>query len=111
MNYQIALVIDRFIRAGYKEAEPGCFKSRESARVISIAVCAPEPQAWHEKADELLRSQTMRLAPSWARCIILLVEKRKTSRLAWAAAAFAQEISRCRRLVLFLDGDEPESLL
>jgi hypothetical protein len=106
MKNQSACVIDRFIQAGYREAEPGCLISQKSARVISIAPCPPEPEAWPEKTEELLRNQTMRLAPSWSRCVILLVGKRKNSRLAWAAAAFAQEVSKCRRLVLFLGEDE-----
>jgi hypothetical protein len=48
----------------------------------------------------------MRVSPSWARYVLLLIESPKTAPLAWAAAAFAQDVSKCRRIVLFIDPDQ-----
>ena len=103
MKSPYASAADRLWHAGFREAEPGCFKSSVAQRVIGLAVCDRDPDAWHERTEELLRMQTMRSAPAWARCVVLLVEGRKTSPLSWAAASFGQEVSKCRRLVLFVD--------
>ncbi len=45
----------------------------------------------------------MRLSPSWARSVLLLIDAKKTPGLALAAASFAQDVSKCRRIVLFVD--------
>lgn len=105
MKDPYASVADRLTNAGFREAEPGCFTSRASPRVVGLAVCRPDVETWRQKTEDLLRKDTLRLALSWARYIILLVDAQKTSPLAWAAASFAQDVSKCRRLVLFLDRD------
>lgn len=103
MKDPYATVAARLGNAGFRETEPGCFTSHQSPRVIGLAVCRPEPEAWRSKTDELLRKEPIRQALSWARYIIVLVPVPKTSPLAWSAAAFAQDVSKCRRIVLFLD--------
>lgn len=103
MKDPYAAVADRLTNAGFRETEPGCFTSVASPRVVGLAVCRPDPEIWRQKAEDLLRKETMRVALSWARYVILLVEGQKTSALAWSAAAFAQDVSKCRRMVLFLD--------
>lgn len=103
MKDAYASVAERLTDAGFREAEPGCFSSLASPRVVGLAVCRPEVESWRHRTEELLRKQTMRVALSWARYVILLVDGQKTSPLAWSAAAFAQDVSNCRRIVLFLD--------
>jgi hypothetical protein len=103
MTDPYASVADRLTAAGFRETEPGCFTSAASPRVVALAVCRSDPEAWRHKAEDLLRKDTMRLALSWARYVILLVESHKTSPLAWSAAAFSQDVSKCRRIVLFVD--------
>jgi len=103
MNDPYASFAERLMNGGFRQAEPGCFTSPASPRVVGVAVCLPDVKTWYEKTEELLRTQTMRAALSWARHVILLVDGQKTSPLAWASAAFAQDVSNCRRIVLFLD--------
>jgi hypothetical protein len=103
MKDAYASVANRLADAGFHETEPGCFTSPASPRVVGLAVCRPEVETWRQKTEDLLRKETMRLALSWARYVILLVDGQKTSPLAWAAASFAQDVSNCRRIVLFLD--------
>lgn len=43
------------------------------------------------------------MAPSWSRYLIIIVKSRKTPNLAAAAAAFCRDVSKCRRLVAFMD--------
>jgi hypothetical protein len=88
---------------GYREIETACFTSDISPRVIGLAVCSADPDTWRQKADHLLRKETIRHALSWARYVIIVVDGPKTPRLAWCAAAFAQDVSKCRRIVLFFD--------
>ena len=103
MSETYASVADRLINAGFREAEAGCFKSKASPRVVGLAVCPGDPHIWRQIADDLLHKETMRVALSWTRYVILLLEGQKTSDLAWSAAAFAQDVSKCRRMVLFLE--------
>lgn len=103
MNDPYATVAGRLASAGFRETEPGCFSSPHSPRVIGLAVCRPEPETWRSKTEELLRRAPIRQALSWARYIVVLVPTAKTSPMAWSAAAFAQDVSKCRRIVLFLD--------
>src|SRR5262245_14592030 len=100
MTDPYAAVADQLARAGFRETESGCFTSLSNPRVIGLAVCQPDPKSWQEKTEELLRKEPMRLALSWARYIVLLIDGSKTSSLAWAAAAFAQDVSKCRRIAL-----------
>ncbi len=103
MKDPYASVADRLTSGGFHEIEPGCFTSDVSPRVVGLAVCRAEPEAWRQKTEDLLRKETMRIALSWARYVILIVDGQKTSQLAWSAAAFAQDVSKCRRIVLFVD--------
>ena len=103
MTDPYASVADRLTSAGFREKEPGCFTSARGPRVIGLAVCRSDVETWRQKTEDLLRKETMRFTLSWARYVILLVEGQKTSPLAWAAASFAQDVSKCRRMVLFLD--------
>lgn len=110
MTDPYAAVAARLTNAGFREAEPGCFTSGASPRVVGLAACRPDPEVWRQKAEDLVRKETMRLALSWARYVILLVSSPKTSALAWSAAAFAQDVSKCRRMVLFLDPNADEQV-
>ena len=110
MKDPYASIADRLTKAGFREIEPGCFTSTASPRVVGLAVCRPEVEAWRQKTEELLRKETIRLALSWARYIILLVDGQKSSPLAWAAASFAQDVSKCRRMVLFLDRGDSSTI-
>jgi hypothetical protein len=103
MKDSYASVAERLTAGGFRENEPACFTSDASPRVVGLAVCRPDPETWRQKAEQLLRKETIRLAVSWARYVIIIVESHKTSQLAWAAAAFAQDVSKCRRIVLFVD--------
>lgn len=103
MKDPYALVAQRLTAGGFREIESACFASGVNPRVVGLAVCHPDPEAWRQKADQLLRKETLRVALSWERYVIIIVESRKTSQLAWAAAAFAQDVSKCRRIVLFVD--------
>src|SRR5882762_4076645 len=103
MKDPYASVADRLTSAGFRETEAGCFTSVASPRVVGLAVCGGDPEIWRQKAEDLLRKETMRVALSWTRYVILLVDSQKTSDLAWSAAAFAQDVSKCRRMVLFLE--------
>lgn len=107
-----AAAADRLIQGGFRQVEAGCFTSPTSPRVVALAVCRPDPHTWREKADEMLRKAPLRVSPSWARYVLLLIESPKTSTLALAAAAFAQDVSKCRRIVLFVDrtSGEPPAL-
>jgi len=105
MKDPYASVADRLTSAGFQETEAGCFTSIASPRVVGLAVCRGDPEIWRQKTEDLLRKETMRVALSWARYVILLVDGQKTSDLAWSAAAFAQDVSKCRRMVLFLEQD------
>jgi hypothetical protein len=107
-----ASAADLLIQAGFREVESGCFTSPASPRVAALAVCRPEVATWRGKTEDLLRKEPMRLSPSWARYVILLIDAKKTSALAWAAASFAQDVSKCRRIVLFVDRttDNPVTL-
>jgi hypothetical protein len=110
MKDPYASVAARLTNAGFRETEPGCFTSAASPRVVGLAVCRPDAEAWRLKTEDLLRKETMRLALSWARYVILLVDGQKTSPLAWAAASFAQDVSKCRRMVLFIGRGGSESV-
>jgi len=101
-----AAAADRLASAGFREIQSGCFTSFSSPRVVGLAVCQPDPKSWHEKTEELLRREPMRVALSWARYVVLLIDARKTSSLAWAAAAFAQDVSKCRRIAIFVNSSD-----
>lgn len=103
MNDPYAAVAAKLAGAGFRETEPGCFSSHHNPRVVGLAVCRAEPETWRSKTEELLRRTPIRQALSWARYIVVLVPAAKTSPLAWSAAAFAQDVSKCRRIVLFID--------
>lgn len=103
MKDPYASAASQLTNSGFREIEAGCFTSVASPRVVGLAVCGRDPEMWRHKAEDLLRKETMRVALSWARYVILLVDGQKTSDLAWSAAAFAQDVSKCRRMVLFLD--------
>jgi hypothetical protein len=105
MNDPYASVADRLTNAGFREVEAGCFTSVTSPRVVGLSVCRGDPKIWRQVAEDLLRKDTLRVALSWTRYVILLVVSKKTSDLAWSAAAFAQDVSKCRRMVLFLEQD------
>lgn len=89
--------------AGFREVEPSCFTSAASARVVGLAVCPADPEIWRRETEHLLNKETIRRALSWARYVIIIVDSPKTRPLAWSAAAFAQNVSKCRRIVLFYD--------
>ena len=110
MKDPYASVADCLTNAGFRETEPGCFTSPAGPRVVGLAVCRADVETWSQKTEDLLRKETMRLALSWARYVILLVDGQKTPPLAWAAGSFAQDVSKCRRIVLFLDRDVCASL-
>jgi hypothetical protein len=103
MKDPFAVVAEQLKSGGFREIEPACFTSKRSARVVALIVCSSDPPEWRDKADHMLRREAMRLAPSWARYVIIIVDGAKTAPLAWAAAAFAQDVSKCRRIVLFFD--------
>jgi hypothetical protein len=103
MRDPYAAVAERLVAAGFREIEPSCFVSNVSPRVVGLAVCRADPESWHQKVEQLLRKETIRLALSWARYVIIVVDGPKTAQLAWSAAAFAQDVSKCRRIVLFFD--------
>src|ERR1700683_2607698 len=105
MNVLYATVTAQLKSAGFEESEAGCFTSASNPRVVGVALCDSNPKSWPQKADELLRKGTMRNALSWARYVVLLVSERRTSDLSWTAAAFAQDVSKCRRMVLFFYRD------
>jgi len=111
MRDAYAAVADQLARAGFRESESGCFISLESPRVVGLAVCQPDPKSWPEKTEELLRKEPMRVALSWARYVVLLIDARKTSALAWAAAAFAQDVSKCRRIAIFVNANDGQVTL
>jgi hypothetical protein len=106
MNDSYATVVARLLASGFGETESGCFTSRTSPRVVGLAVSAAGPETWPKTADELLRKETMKITLSWARYVVLLVEGKKTTDLALSAAAFAQDVSRCRRMILFVEQGE-----
>jgi hypothetical protein len=110
MTDPYAAVATKLTAAGFVEVEAGCFASSQSPRIIGLGICRADPEAWRSKTDELLRKERIRQALSWARYIILLVPVRKTPPLAWSAAAFAQDVSKCRRIVLFVDPSSPEQV-
>jgi hypothetical protein len=103
MNETYTAVVAQLTNAGFRETEPSCFASVANPRVVGLAVCGGDPETWRRKAEDILRKETMRVALSWTRYVILLVDHQKTSDLAWSAAAFAQDVSKCRRMVLFMD--------
>jgi hypothetical protein len=103
MKNPFALAVEQLKSVGFREIEPACFTSKRSARVIALVACSSDAQEWRDKTDHVLRREAMRLAPSWARYVIIIVDGAKTAPLAWAAAAFAQDVSKCRRIVLFFD--------
>jgi hypothetical protein len=105
MNGLYASVAAQLTSAGFKETEAGCFTSASNPRVVGLALCDNNPEGWRQKTDEVLRKETMRTTLSWARYVVLLVSGRRTSDLSWSAAAFAQDVSKCRRMVLFIDED------
>jgi hypothetical protein len=110
MSDPYAVVAERLTKGGFREVEAGCFTSPISPRVVALAVCGPEPDTWRQKAEDLLRKETMRQALSWARYVIVLVDGRKTASLARSAAAFAQDVSKCRRIALFLNHNTGEQV-
>jgi hypothetical protein len=103
MKDPFAVVVGQLKSDGFREIEHACFTSKRSARVIALVLCSSDPAEWRHKADHMLRLEAMRLAPSWARYVIIIVDGAKTAPLAWAAAAFAQDVTKCRRIVLFFD--------
>ena len=105
MNGLYTSVAAQLTSAGFKETEAGCFTSASNPRVVGLALCERDPEGWRHKTDEVLRKETMRTTLSWARYVVLLVSGKRTSELSWSAAAFAQDVSKCRRMVLFIDAD------
>lgn len=103
MKEPFAAIAEQLRSCGFSEDEPGCFTSKTSPRVIGLVVCPADPETWRKKAEDLLRKETMRVAVSWTRYVIVIVDHPKTSALAWSAAAFAQDVSKCRRIILFFD--------
>jgi hypothetical protein len=103
MKDPFAVVVEQLKSGGFREVEQACFASKQSARVVALSVCSSNHEEWRDKANHMLGRHSMRLAPSWARYVIIIVDGAKTAPLAWAAAAFAQDVSRCRRIVLFFD--------
>jgi hypothetical protein len=103
MTDPFAAVAEQLKSGGFREVEPACFTSKTSPRIVGLAVCPPDPETWRQKVEDLLRKETMRRSVSWARNVIIAVDSAKSAPLAWAAAAFAQDVSKCRRIVLFFD--------
>lgn len=103
MSDPYALVADCLSRAGFHESEPGCFTSAVSPRVIALTTSSPDFATWQMKVEQLLRKASMRRTLSWARYALIVVQGKKTAELAWAAAAFAHDVSKCRRVILFVD--------
>src|ERR1700688_3608570 len=105
MNGLYAAVTAQLNSADFKQTKSGCFTSASNPRVVGLVDCDNNPKSWPQKAEEALRKGTMRNALSWARYVVLLVSEKRTSELSWSAAAFSQDVSKCRRMVLFFDED------
>ena len=102
MNLRQALE-QRLRGAGYRERSEGVFEAATGGRTIALIEANPEPVRWPERLETVLRKDPLRLVPSWARYVLLLVNAGRTSELAIAASAFCRDVSRCRRLVGFAD--------
>jgi len=89
--------------AQYRDCREGVFEAPVSRRVVALIEATSHPAQWSGKLDDALRHHSFRMAPNWARYAVLLVSSRKTSDLATAAAAFCRDVSKCRRLVAFVD--------
>jgi len=87
--------------AGFSEIEPGFFNAPVNPRVVAMTLVSTNPGSWPEAVAVVLRHGAFRAAPTWSRYVVLLLDAERTRELASAAAAFARDVSKCRRIVVF----------
>ena len=91
--------------AGFAKRGTGVFASRLDPRVVAIVEATTDSAHWPQKVATLLRNESFNMAPTWCRYVVLAVDAERTDQLAIAAAAFARDVSKCRRLVAFRGQD------
>lgn len=87
--------------AGFQKGEAGFFVAANNPRVVALTQASTNPASWRESVDEVLRHESFRVAPTWSRYIVLVLDAQRTPELAAAAAAFSRDVSKCRRIVVF----------
>ena len=90
------------LNAGYRQRGSAIFEASDSHRLVALMEASDRTTDWFGKVDTALRNESFRMAATWSRYLIVIVNSTKTTNLA-AAAAFCRDISKCRRLVAFAD--------
>jgi hypothetical protein len=99
---------EKLLSAKYSERPSGIFTASVGKRSIIFVDALPNAIGWPKKVDDALKP--IGLGPAWSCYLILLIEARRSRDLALAAAAFCRDVSRCRRLVAFMD-DNPDTVI
>ena len=91
------------LSAGYLQRGSAIFEASNSHRLVALREGSDQAADWFAKVDDALRNESFRMASTWSRYLIVIVNSKKTPNLAAAAAAFCRDVSKCRRLVAFMD--------
>lgn len=91
------------LSAGYLQRGSAIFEAPDSHRLVALMEASDQTADWFGKVDTALRNESFRMAATWSRYLIVIVNFTKTTNLAAAAAAFCRDVSKCRRLVAFTD--------
>ena len=91
------------LSAGYLQRGTAIFEASDSHRLVALMEASAQTMDWFGKVDTALRNESFRMAATWSRYLIVIVNSTKTADLAAAAAAFCRDVSKCRRLVAFAD--------
>jgi hypothetical protein len=100
----LAQLSDQLQRAGYSRSFDGTFIPSDRRRVVVLLEADPDPARWPEQVSTALAAPAVQQAAAWARYVVLLRGAPPDDRLRFIAAAFARDVTKCRRLVVFADG-------
>jgi hypothetical protein len=95
----------QLVAAGYTQTSDGTFASADGRRFVVLMDAERDPSRWSSQVSTALTAPGLQQTPAWGRYVVLVYSSETTDALRASAASFARDVTKCRRLVVFSDGD------
>jgi hypothetical protein len=90
--------------AGYVQTSDGTFAAPDGRRSVVLMDAEQDPARWPSQVATALTAPGLQQTPAWGRYVVLIYAFEATDNLRASAAAFARDVTKCRRLIVFPSG-------
>jgi hypothetical protein len=88
-------------RAGYSRSSDGTFLKPDRRRIVVLMEGDQDSAKWPAQVSVALTAPGVQQMAAWARYVVLVLTREPGGPMRSVAAAFARDVAKCRRLIVF----------